>query len=133
MSGKLHSTENTYKYKIQLQNDDEEEDAAEESTTQNSSQHLISKDEDLKVNEIAGTTTIVDNTGPFERAVEGSDKELEMNQSNLVSDGEPVSIAIEHGKEETNQESNDDKSIAQDASLSSSQREVGVEVKESDV
>ena len=126
--GKLHSTEKTYKYKMQLQNDEEGNDAVDEGIPKSSSVDTSSQKEtrESDVKETASTDAI--------EPIEGTSDAVkqETDPSNLTP-GQKSDISTNNPNIEEGRKDNRNDAEQQDADTSSNKEEVGVEVKESDV
>jgi len=127
-SGKLQSTEKTYKYKMQLQNEEEGSAAADEGITKSSSLDASSQKENREadVGEAASADAIVDG------GEASDDVKQETDQSNLTPD-QKSDINTNNPNIEEGEKDNTNDAKHQDADTSSNKAEVGVEVKESDV
>ena len=128
MIGKLQSTEKTYKYKMQLQNEEEGSAAADEGITKSSSLDASSQKENREadVGEAASADAIVDG------GEASDDVKQETDQSNLTPD-QKSDINTNNPNIEEGEKDNTNDAKHQDADTSSNKEEVGVEVKESDV
>ena len=136
-TGKLSSTEKTYKFKMQLQNDEDSEETAEDSTVKESSLNETAQDDTsvggLKqdVPEVEATETKEPTTE--EETMRDVDIEVENPGGDVM---EPVSLGEpdSHGKEAAEGEAlSESNSNDNEVDSSSDSNEIGEEVKESDV